>query len=84
MRSRSNYLSLASALKERLTIIGDHELREKDPSLQLNKLQTVSELILQLQKQLPDDCNPHLDHYLKNCSYDKALALVEKLLVESQ
>ena len=71
------YRSLAEVLRTRLTIIGDRALRESDPAEQLNQLKAASERIVQIQKELPGDCDPHLQHYLQNCSYDKALAFLE-------
>ena len=70
---------LARALRERLGTIADHELREKNPELHLERLRAVSEKITTLQKQLPHGSDPHLAHFLKNCSYDKALARIEEL-----
>jgi hypothetical protein len=71
------YLSLAAALRERLAIIGDLNLRATNPAAHLEQLQKASERIDSLQTQLPADCDPHLRHYLKNCSYQKALAHLE-------
>jgi hypothetical protein len=72
------YHSLASALQRRLAVIGDRALRESDSAAHLGQLKSASEQILQLQEQLPADCDPHLLHYMENCSYDKALALLQK------
>jgi hypothetical protein len=41
-------------------------------------LQSVSEKIAQLEKQLPSPVDPQLAHFLARCSYDKALALLEE------
>jgi hypothetical protein len=68
---------LASALRERVEVIADREAREEDPAAHLERLKTVSERIVQLQTQLPPDIDPQLDHFLKRCSYDKALAFLE-------
>ena len=70
---------LTDALRERLAIIADRELREKNPDAQLEHLKTVSEKITALQAKLPRDTDPHLAHFLKNCSYDKALERLESL-----
>lgn len=68
---------LADALRDRLSVIANRELREKNPAAHLEKLKTASEKITSLQARLPRGIDPHLAHFLKNCSYDKALALLE-------
>ena len=68
---------LASALRERVEVIADREAREKDSAAHLERLKAVSERIVQLQSELPPDIDPQLDHFLKRCSYDKALAFLE-------
>ena len=73
----SAYESLAEALRERITVIGDRALRERDPAGHLAKLKAASENILRLQMQLPSDVDPQLLHFLERCSYDKALARIE-------
>jgi len=80
MDSIQIYSSLATALQSRLAIIGNQDLRISNPELQLEQLKSVSESIMQLQQELPKDCNPHLRHYLENCSFDKALAFLKILL----
>jgi hypothetical protein len=77
MPSAELFSELAVALRERLAVISDRELREKNPEAQLERLKSVSEKIAALQAQLPQSTDPHLAHYLKNCSYDKALAFLE-------
>ena len=78
MTVMETYRCLADALKKRLEVIQDAKLRETNPSLQLEQLKAVSEEISRLQKELPQDCDPHLKHYLQNCSFDKALAFLGK------
>ena len=68
---------LADALRERLAVIGDRELRERDPAAHLEKLKSASDRIAHLQSQLPPDTHPQLRHFLERCSYDKALAMLE-------
>jgi len=68
--------NLAAALRERRAIIADEESRLQ-PKSQLEKLATVSEKILALERLLPRPVNPQLAHYLARCSYDKALELLE-------
>jgi hypothetical protein len=67
---------LATALRERLALIAD-EASRRDPDRHLEKLQSVSERIAELEKQLPHPVDPELAHFLARCSYDKALALLE-------
>ncbi len=77
-RSMENlYHQLASALRERLAVIGDRELRERDPAAHLEKLKAASERITALQGKLPPKIDPQLRHFLERCSYDKALAMLE-------
>jgi hypothetical protein len=68
---------LAAALRERLAIIADETSRH-DPDRHLERLRSVSEKISELGKSLPPPVEPQLAHYLARCSYDKALALLER------
>jgi hypothetical protein len=68
---------LAAALRERLRIIGDETSRH-DLERHFARLQAVSERIDALVKSLPSPVEPQLAHYLSRCSYDKALALLER------
>ena len=68
---------LILALKRRLEVIGNRELRETDPDRQLAELREVSEKIVALQARLPAHAHPQLRHYFERCSYDKALAWIE-------
>ncbi len=70
-------LELGELFRERLRIIGDRELRETNPDLQLKQLEAVSIDIQATQKRLPGDIDPHFAHYLSGCSYQKALAWIE-------
>ena len=79
MPSAEHFRELADALRERLAVIADRELREKNPAAQLERLKTVSEKITALQAQLPRNTDPQIAHFLKNCSYHKALAFLETL-----
>ena len=77
MKLRSLHQQLAGALRDRLAVIANRELRERDPAAHLEALKTASEKITQLQAQLPRDTDPQLRHFLKKCSYEKALAMLE-------
>ena len=58
------YVVLAEALRDRLAVIADHQLREQDPGAHLTKLKQASERIEQLRNRLPADADPMLAHYL--------------------
>ncbi|MBS0660898.1 MAG: hypothetical protein JSR82_21980 [Verrucomicrobia bacterium] len=77
MASTSLHAELAAALRQRLAVIGDHDLRASDPARQLQLLQAASERITELQQRLPSPVPGELAHYLQRCSYDKALAWLE-------
>jgi hypothetical protein len=72
------YPVLAAALRERLTIIADRDLYQRDAAAHLAKLQAASARITELQAELPPPIDPQLAHYLQRCSYDKALAFLEE------
>jgi hypothetical protein len=72
------HLALAAALRERLAVVADREFYARDAAAHLERLRAVSEQITQLQEQLPPPVDPQLAHYLQRCSYDKALAFLEK------
>lgn len=72
------YPELASALRERLAVIADRELYQRDPAAHLEKLKSVSERITSLSQSLPQPVDRQLAHFLENCSYDKALRWMEK------
>ncbi|MGH7936344.1 MAG: hypothetical protein ACREF8_04985, partial [Chthoniobacterales bacterium] len=73
---------LASALRQRLALIGDAESR-RDQEQHLAKLRSISEKIAALESQLSRPVDPQLAHFLARCSYDKALALLEGAQVSS-
>ncbi|HJT46108.1 MAG TPA: hypothetical protein VJ721_07530 [Chthoniobacterales bacterium] len=67
---------LATALRERLTIIQDVESR-RDPEKHLARLKEISEKIDHLAAALPKPVDPKLAHFLQRKSYDKALEFLE-------
>lgn len=69
---------LASALRERLAIIGDEESR-KNVDAHMERLRVVSEKIEALIRSLPLYIDPQLTHFLSRRSYDKALDRLERL-----
>ncbi len=76
--SYSTLQHLLASLRERLRLIADHELRDRDPATHLRKLQEISEGIEQCEAALSSSkVDPKLRHYLERRSYDKALAWLE-------
>ncbi len=75
----STLQQLSTLLRERLKVIADHELRDRDPAVHLKKLQEASEAIEHCEAALLSEGSvaPKLLHYLKQRSYDKALAWLE-------
>jgi len=69
-------VDLASALRERLAIIGDENSR-RDPEKHMARLRENSEKIDNLAAALPKPIDPQLAHFLQRKSYDKALELLE-------
>jgi hypothetical protein len=72
------YVVLAEALRDRLAVIGDHQLRDQNPDAHLTRLKQASERIEQLRKRLPPDADPILVHYLGRMSLSKALEFVQQ------
>lgn len=69
---------LAGLLERRLEVIADADLRERDPERQLALLQEVSEAIDAFHGQHRENLSPRLNHFLGNCSFDKALAWIRE------
>jgi hypothetical protein len=84
MLALQSYQELASALHERLSVIGDREFYARDPVAHLAKLQAVSERIVTLQTELPPPLDPQLAHFLQRSSYDKALMFIEEYLAANR
>lgn len=64
---------LQTLLKNRLTIIGDHAFRDRDPAAHLEALKSVSQEIDSYAATHRSELDPKLRHYLSNSSYQKAL-----------
>jgi len=76
---------LSEALRERLRIIADHDLRDRDPTAHLKKLQEASEAIQHCEKALSTlEIDAKLRHYLERRSYDKALIRISELTAEKE
>jgi hypothetical protein len=73
-----NLSDLHAAVKERLDVVADHTLRDRDPSAHLQKLMDAAGHLDQLVSQLPVGTDPMLRHYLERQSYVKALAWLDE------
>ena len=69
---------LHMAVKDRLDVVADHALRDRDPAAHLEKLIAAAGRLDELVGQLPPDADPKLRHYLERQSYVKALAWLEE------
>ena len=64
---------LADALEARITVIADHEFRDKDPEAHLEALKHASEVITSWHEAHRSEIDGNLDHFLTGASYQKAL-----------
>ena len=80
MSSTATYEALADALRERLQVIGDRELFQRDPASHLERLKAASQQIDALAAALPVPVPTDLAHYLHRASFAKALAWIEEHL----
>ena len=71
------FSDLRDALRERLRIVADHGLRERDPQAHLDQLKVAASRLDAAITQLPAQCDPELRHFLQRQSYVKALAWLE-------
>jgi len=71
------FSELRDALQERLSVVADHELRDRDPQAHLERLKSAASRLDAAIAQLPVQCDPDLRHYLNRQSYLKALAWLE-------
>ena len=76
--SPDSFGQLAAALRERLAVIADRTLYERDPAAHLEKLKAASEQIETAAKALPKPLPGDLAHYLQGASYQKALNWLER------
>lgn len=72
MIAKEHLEELVALLEERLRVIGDADLRERDPEAQLTRLREVSEAILAFHQRHRTEVPPRLNHFLENCSFEKA------------
>ena len=80
MSSKAAYEALADALRERVAVIGDRELYQRDPAAHLEKLKAASLRIEEHAAALPAPVPGDLAHYLHRASFAKALAWIEEEL----
>ena len=71
------FSDLRGALGERLRIVADHELRDRDPRAHLDQLKVAASRLEAAIARLPAQCDPELRHFLQKQSYVKALAWLE-------
>ena len=65
--------NLQKLLRQRLDVIADHALRDRDPAAHLDALKDVSEKIAAYAGAHQGELDARLRHYLTNSSYQKAL-----------
>jgi hypothetical protein len=73
------YSELRDALRERLSVIADHELRDRDPQAHLQRLKSAASRLDAAIADVPPECDRELRHYLERQSYLKALAWLDTL-----
>ena len=73
----ASLLNLAELLRRRLEIIADHAWRERDSASHLEALKSVSLQIAAMHEALVGQVPARLNHFLSQCSYDKALEFIE-------
>jgi hypothetical protein len=67
-----NYVELYAAVKGRLDVVADQELRERDSAAHLEALKAAAARLDALVADLPSDADSMLRHYLEKQSYVKA------------
>lgn len=67
---------LANCLQQRLDTIADTPFAKHDPAAHLDKLKEASEAVFEIQRDLEGRIPARLQHFLKQGSYNKALAFI--------
>ncbi len=75
----SAFPNLHAALRQRVDIVADHALRDRDPSAHLDAIKAAAAHLDGLVADLPPDTDPTLRHYLERQSYIKAIAWLEEM-----
>jgi hypothetical protein len=73
--------ALAALLRRRRAIVADHDWRDRDATGHLDALKSVSQEIDAVTGELGAGLPPRLDHFLRQSSFDKALAFIESSMV---
>lgn len=73
MTAEDPWSTLRALLEERLEIIADHALRDRDPEAHLARLREVSERLLAEHAKRRAELPLRLNHFLTQASYGKAL-----------
>ena len=71
-----NFASLQAALRKRLDIVADHELRDRDPAAHLEAIKAAHRELETQIAALPPGTDPRLLHFLERQSYEKAVAFL--------
>jgi hypothetical protein len=74
---KSKFSNLERLLRDRLNVIADHGLRDRDPAAHLEKLREVSLALDQEYEGLRSGLPARLNHFMQSRSYQKALAFIE-------
>lgn len=69
---------LLAALRERLSVVADHDWRDRDPAGHLEGLKAAASRLEALVSSLPASLDPGLRHYLERQSYTKAVDWLEQ------
>lgn len=69
-------------LENRRAVIADHAWRDRDAANHLAALQQISEALMAEHQRMRPQLPPRLQHYLTQCSYDKAAAWIQSGGVE--
>ena len=69
--------NLAALLRRRLEVIADHNWRDSDPDAHFEALKSVSLEIGELHQSISGQLPARLNHFLGQCSFDKALTYIE-------
>lgn len=78
METTSDWGPLKGMLEERLRVIADHTMRDRDAVVHLEMLKDVSLRLVGEQERLAGVLPPRLKHYLTQASYSKALEWIEE------
>jgi len=68
--------TLESALRRRLDIVADHDLRDRDPKAHLEAIKAAHRELEMQKAALPPGTDPRLLHFLERQSYEKAIAFL--------